>query len=757
MDMKKELNVKKRAIIYIVVCALLLVGFIGTFAYMTGKFDADNIKLQGKIDTANLSLVFDDDDEGINQMINLGESVTKKFTISNTGNADVIAKINFKNIINTYTEGSLTYSFSFSEDRTGEYTDIVSDINVPRSAIPITKTLASRLVIPVGKTYYYNLTITFNDLPDVNQDADVNAILSTVFSLDESSLDEIAEETIKVGMEYCLGEECFYLIDRDETGYTLMAKYNLFVGSIVENEVATLISETDARYGKQNELARADKTTIRYGTISYGDTSNYETSKVKPYIDSYVKYLNDSYNIGATGRMVITEDLEKLGCIVGGGTNGKHGCDYPEFAKYDWVLNTSFWTSTKGSAENSVYIVGGDGFLAEVSSITNATNRGIRPVIKLTSLKHVSSIPADYQDVGIFSQYYEKAYEKLKTLSSSEKVGQLLVASYTNTEAANTAIQNNYVGGILFFENAFTGKTIEQVKEMTGVLQAKSKIPLMMAVDEEGGRVDRVSSNTALVSEEMANYPNLFYTNTNNKNAWKLANTLYTESGNNFDLIKQEETIRNNLLKKLGLNMNFAPVVDIATPPAYISDRSFGSDASLVAEYAREVIKAGKNSGVSHSLKHFPGYGNNSDTHSDTAVDDTSMEELNNTHLVPFKAGINAGADTVLITHNIISALDKTLPASLSREVHNLLFNDLQFTGLAITDDLAMSAVGDKYEKQYLKAFQAGNHILLTSTSFATAHSELLTALDEGVITEAELNKRVFKVLAWKYYMGLLT
>lgn len=291
---------------------------------------------------------------------------------------------------------------------------------------------------------------------------------------------------------------------------------------------------------------------------------------------------------------------------------------------------------------------------------------------------------------------------------------------------------------------------------MTSELQANAKIPLMMAVDEEGGRVVRISPNANLVSAETTQHPNLFFTNTNNKTAWKLGRTLYEESGNNFELVKQIEVIRNNVLKNLGLNINFAPVVDIATPPAYISDRSFGSEPELVAQYATEVIKAGKNSGVSHSLKHFPGYGNNSDTHSDTAVDNTSMEELQNTHLVPFKAGINAGAETVMVTHNIVAAIDKELPSSLSAPVHNLLFNDLKFTGLSITDDLAMAAIGNKYSNQYLKAFKAGNHILLTSTSFATAHSEILNAVASGEITQDELDKRVFKVLAWKYYNGLL-
>lgn len=753
--MNKKFNINKRVSIFIAGCTILVAIFAASFAYMSGAFDNNNTNHISQIDTANLSLVFDDDDEGINDRISPNESVTKRFTIRNTGDDTVIAKIMWKNLINTYTEGSLTYSVSFAEDKTGNYTEIISNINVPRSTTKITRSLASHLVIPVGKTYYYNLTITFNDLPDVNQDADINAILSTVFSLEESSLDEIAEESIYIGKEYCLNDECFYIINQDETGYTLLSKYNLYVGQKNENGSSSVISETEAKYGRQSELARGDKTENIYGTVSFGSTNDYETSDIKPYVDSYVKYLNDTYDLKATGRLVNTGDLEKLGCVLGGGTNGKHGCDYPEYTKYEWLLNTTFWTESKGSADNSIYIVGGDGFLAEVTSLSNSTNRGIRPVIKVATLKNTSQIPLDYQDNGIFSKYYKKAYEKLNTLTDEEKIGQLLIASYSNQSTAINAIQNYHVGGVLFFESAFSGKTLSGVQDMVSELKSKAKIPLMLPVDEEGGRVVRISPNLNLVSEEVALYPNLFYTNTNNKNAWKLAGTLYNES-NNFESIIQQEQVRNNVLKKLGLNFNFAPVVDIANPPAYISDRAFGQTPELTGEYAKNVIQAGKGSGVGHSLKHFPGYGNNADTHGSTSLDETSLEELWNTHLVPFVAGIKAGAEAVMIAHNITAAVDQELPSSLSRKVHDLLFNEIGFTGLAITDDLSMSAIGDNYSKQYLKAFQAGNHILLTSTNFATAHNELLTALNDGTITADELDKRVFKVLAWKYYNGLL-
>ncbi len=554
-----------------------------------------------------------------------------------------------------------------------------------------------------------------------------------------------------IGTEYCFGTECFNIAGYDGSNFKLLSKYNLLVGNNA--------SASSANYGHQDPSALGDKASPAVGTVAFGSTNDYATSTAKTHVDNYVNWLNTTYNLGATGRLIENDELVEIGCQLG----VSQGCG-PTYNKHsDWITRTTFFTGTKQTGTTDrIYLVGGDGFFG-ASSVTNAGNRGVRPLIivpkdKVNLTPTEVTMPDSWNDNGVFSEYYSQAFDKLQTLSLSEKIGQLLIVSYTpsSTSTADNAVTNYNVGGVLFFENAFTGKTIAQVQSMTNGLQAKAKIPLMLAVDEEGGRVVRISPNTNLVSDEVAQYPNLFFTNSSSKNAWKLGSTLYTESGNNFELVKQSVVVRNGVLKKLGLNINFAPVVDIATPPAYISDRSFGDDPELVSQYASEVVTAGKNTGVSHSLKHFPGYGNNADTHSSSAVDESSMEDLQNIHLKPFKSGIASGAETVMVTHNIVSALDKDLPASLSPAVHNLLFDDLGFTGLSITDDLAMEAVGNKYSQQYLKAFKAGNHILLTSTSFANAHDELLNAVSSGEITEDELNKRVFKVLAWKYYMGLL-
>lgn len=348
--------------------------------------------------------------------------------------------------------------------------------------------------------------------------------------------------------------------------------------------------------------------------------------------------------------------------------------------------------------------------------------------------KPQSKVPTDWQDQGIFSTYYEKAYEKLETMSLEEKVGQLLVVRYNSNIL--DAISNYHIGGTTFYGADFKDKTVEQVKEMTSTVQNTSKIPMITAVDEEGGTVIRVSSNQNLVSEP-----------------FKSSQFLYANGG--FDAIKEDTINKSAILKDLGLNMNFAPVVDIASSPgSYIYKRTFGQDATLTGQYAKTVIKASKNTGVSYSMKHFPGYGNNKDTHTTSSMDKTSLEEFWNKHLVPFKVGIEAGAEAVMISHNIVSAVDKENIASLSPAVHNILLKDLKFTGIAITDDLDMDAAKIVPNK-YLKALQAGNHIILCS-EYRLAHTEILNAIKDGLVTEEYLNKQVFKVLAWKYYKGLL-
>ena len=155
--------------------------------------------------------------------------------------------------------------------------------------------------------------------------------------------------------------------------------------------------------------------------------------------------------------------------------------------------------------------------------------------------------------------------------------------------------------------------------------------------------------------------------------------------------------------------------------------------------------------GISSTLKHFPGYGNNEDTHTGIAYDNRPMSTFESSDFLPFLAGIKAGAPAVLVSHNIVNCMDSGAPASLSKEVHRILREELGFTGVIMTDDLAMQAIPSYTGGQdpSVMAFQAGNDILLTS-DLAGGVAAIKQAVTDGTITEQEINERALRILAWK-------
>ncbi len=335
---------------------------------------------------------------------------------------------------------------------------------------------------------------------------------------------------------------------------------------------------------------------------------------------------------------------------------------------------------------------------------------------------------------GIFDTFYEMASRKLEELSLDEKIGQILLARVPETNQLQ-AITKYHLGGYVLFGRDFKDKSKEEVIDMINGYQKASTIPLLIATDEEGGTVVRVSSNSALA-----------------KNPFKSSRELYQEGG--LELIAQDTKDKSTLLESLGINVNLAPVVDVSTSESdYMYNRSIGQNTDITSEFAKTVIKSSKDSKVSYVLKHFPGYGNNTDTHEGKSVDSRSRDDIMNNDIPPFKAGINQGAEAVLVSHNVVTSIDPDNPASLSKSIHELLRNDLNFTGVIITDDLAMGAIDD--EDAVVKAIKAGNDLLIV-TDYGTAISDIKEALNNKTITEEDIDKMAFKVLAWKYYKGLM-
>ena len=327
--------------------------------------------------------------------------------------------------------------------------------------------------------------------------------------------------------------------------------------------------------------------------------------------------------------------------------------------------------------------------------------------------------------------------EILEGMSLEEKVGQMFFICYQG-EAADT-LESYHVGGILLFENSIQGKTEAGLTGMLQEMQNAVSIPLFIGVDEEGGSVVRVSSNANLRGSR-----------------YKSPQAIFQAGG--MTAIKEDTLDKAMFLKNLGINVNFAPVCDVSTNPGdFIYSRSFGLGPQETGEYVEHVVTVMGEQRIGSVLKHFPGYGNNADTHTGIAYDSRTYDTFLESDLIPFQAGIEGGADCVLVSHNIVACMDDSLPASLSPKVHDILRNTLGFQGVVITDDLNMSGISDftSENEATLLAIEAGNDMLLTP-DYKTQIETVLQAVEQGEITEERIDESVFRILMWKMKLGLL-
>lgn len=313
-------------------------------------------------------------------------------------------------------------------------------------------------------------------------------------------------------------------------------------------------------------------------------------------------------------------------------------------------------------------------------------------------------------------------------MSIEEKAGQMLMV---RCDPENMdAVMEKQPGGIVMFESDFKGLSKDEVKDKIKGYKDKSSAPLVVAVDEEGGTVVRVSSNPAL-SEERFRSPQEYY----------------KEGGMELVLEKEEQKCR--MLKELGIDMNLAPVADVSVNEEdFIYKRSLGESAEETSQYVAAVVGKMKDNGIASCLKHFPGYGSNADTHTGMAVDERGMRSFEQSDFLPFMKGIEAGADAVLVSHNIVKCMDAENPASISTAVHDILRNKLNFDGIVLTDDMSMQAAAG-YDEPYIKAVNAGNDMLIV-TDFEAAYDEIVSGIRDGKISEETVNAAAERILDWK-------
>lgn len=338
----------------------------------------------------------------------------------------------------------------------------------------------------------------------------------------------------------------------------------------------------------------------------------------------------------------------------------------------------------------------------------------------------------------IFYEYYDEAYEMLKRMTLDEKVGQLFLVRFEN-ENVISEIKEQNPGGYILFGRDFKNETKETIIAKLQEYQKLSKIRLLLAVDEEGGTVTRVSRYKEFRDSNFLSPQDLY------------------KIGGLNEIVK-DSSEKSSLLKSLGLNMNLAPVADIPTnKDSFIYKRSYGMGAKETANYIGTVIRTMNTDGMISVIKHFPGYGDNVDTHTGVAIDNRSIEYFRENDLLPFIVGIEAKAPCIMMNHNIIAAIDDTKPASLSKPVYDMLRNELKFTGIIMTDDLEMDAVKSYVEngEAAVYALLAGADIIISS-DFEKQKNEILQALEDGIIQEDIIDYAVLKVLALKCMYNII-
>lgn len=354
------------------------------------------------------------------------------------------------------------------------------------------------------------------------------------------------------------------------------------------------------------------------------------------------------------------------------------------------------------------------------------------------------SLFCQYQPKNLSSSDLKKADDWVdktyKSLSQEEKLGQLfIVALYTNKDEAHinqirNIVLNDKIGGLILMQDD-AAKEINLVNEF----QSKSKVPLMIGMDAEWGIFQRIA--------KAHKYP------------WAI--TLGAIQDKN--LIHEMSSKIAEDCKRMGINWDFAPVVDVNTNPnnPIIGNRSFGSDVSNVVNSALAYSNGLQDNKILAAIKHFPGHGDtDTDSHLDLPVVSHNMERLEKTELAPFKALMDKGIGGVMVAHLYVPTLEseKGIPASISKKIIiGLLKEKYGYKGLIITDALNMGAVANKFKAGELDAlaFKAGNDIMLFSQDVSTGKKLIQKAIDNGEIPQSRVEESVKKILLTKYFLGL--
>ena len=338
------------------------------------------------------------------------------------------------------------------------------------------------------------------------------------------------------------------------------------------------------------------------------------------------------------------------------------------------------------------------------------------------------------ESTELFGKYYNEADKYMQKMTLEEKIAQMFFVRYNESKAQEFIIQNK-LGGFVLYAIDFKCEEkyiIDKIKDMQNLSMKSINLPLGLAVDEEGGIVNRVSR----YHREKGKFPS--------------PQEIYKNSGIQGILDIEKEKIA--LLRKFNLNVNLAPVADISyNENDFIYNRTLGQKADETSNYIGKVVEEYVNDNFSCCVKHFPGYGNNLDTHGEISIDKRSYETFLKEDLKPFETAIANKIPMILISHNIVECKDKKYPCTLSKIWNDIIRNDLNYSGLILTDDICMGAIKKLIvnESPAVLAVKAGNDILLTG-EFDKHYNEVVLAVKSGEISEDIINKACRRIISWK-------
>lgn len=357
-------------------------------------------------------------------------------------------------------------------------------------------------------------------------------------------------------------------------------------------------------------------------------------------------------------------------------------------------------------------------------------------VLALTGCK--ANQPRDFKTIaadGSMTQA-QKVEEILSGMSLEEKVGQMILAGVTGKELDPTAqglFDRYHFGGVVEFD--FNMETIPQVQSLNEQLQkvGGEKLPLFIAIDEEGGRVARMRHALTPPPSQLS----------------------IAQSGQP-ELAKEWAMKISPKLKELGFNTNFAPVADLDS----FKDRHYSNNPKVAADFVEQAAIGYEESGMLYSLKHFPGIGRGkTDTHKDTVVVDATLEQLNDADIAPFVRVINRNTNDkqmIMVSHVVYPKVGGQVPASLSPEIMTKLLRErLGYKGIIITDDMGMGAVSRYYKpgEAAVASVMAGADVVMSCHIYKnqkeTAEA-LLSAVRSGKISEKRINESLRRIIRAK-------